>query len=378
MRVIMESLLYIFLIVGIGYLLGKISIKGISLGSAFILMVALLFGHYGVVMDPLIRNLGLVLFVGSVGLIAGPVFISNFKNQALSFILMGIVIVGSGIVVTFVTSKILGISSGLSMGILSGALTSTPGLAAALELNAGAEVSVGYGITYLFGVVGVVLFVQLAPRLLKRDLKEEIAIFKAGLQASPENTQEEKKSWIELEPSGLLVFSLAMVIGILIGFITIPLPGGGSFSLGATGGTLFAGLVIGHIRHIGKVSIEVPSATLHTLQEMGLVLFLAGAGSEAGQGFVETLSEYGVLLFVQGALVTLIPMIVSSFVALKIMKLNLLTVLGSICGGMTSTPSLGALVDTTKTEEVAIPYAATYPVGMIMVVLGTQILNYFL
>ena len=374
----MESLLYIFLIIGIGYLLGKISFKGISLGSAFILMVALLFGHLGIVMDPLIRNLGLVLFVGSVGLIAGPVFISNFKNQALSFIIMGIVIVGTGIITTFVSSKVLGISGGLSMGILSGALTSTPGLAAALELNSGAEVSVGYGITYLFGVVGVVLFVQLVPKILKRDLQEEIKIFKAGLADSPKATKEDKKSWIELEPSGLLVFSLAMVIGILIGMITIPLPGGGTFSLGATGGTLFAGLVIGHIRHIGKVSIEVPSPTLHTLQEMGLVLFLAGAGSEAGQGFVETISQYGVLLFFQGALVTLVPMLIASFVALKFLKLNLLTVLGSICGGMTSTPALGALVNSTKTEEVAIPYAATYPVGMIMVVFGTQLLNYFL
>ena len=375
----MESLLYIFLIIGVGYLLGNISIKGISLGSAFILMVALLFGHFGIVMDPLVRNLGLVLFVGAVGLIAGPVFISNFKNQAMSFIMMGIIIVGTGILTTFVTSKALDISGGLSMGILSGSLTSTPGLAAALEINSSAEVSVGYGITYLFGVVGVVLFVQLAPKILRRDLKEEVRIFKAGLKGvSAKMEAEEDKKWKPIESSGLLVFAFTMVVGILIGMLTIELPGGGTFSLGATGGTLFTGLLVGHFKHVGKYSLQVPLPTLKALQELGLVLFLVGAGSEAGQGFVDTLSKYGVMLFVQGAIVTLAPMLISSFIALKFFKMNLLTVLGSICGGMTSTPSLGTLVDSTKTDEVAIPYAATYPIGMIMVVFGTQILNHFL
>lgn len=375
----METLLSIFLITGVGYLLGKITIKGVSLGSACILMVALVFGHFGIVMDPLVRNLGLVLFVGSVGLIAGPVFISNFKSQAGPFIIIGFVIVGAGIVTAFVTSKLLGLSTGLAMGILSGALTSTPGLAAALELNSGAEVSVGYGVTYLFGVIGVVLFVQLLPKILKRDMATEVAIFQDSLKKAPGSGEEKgKKKWTKIEPSGLFVFSVTMLIGILLGMITIPMPGGGEFSLGATGGTLFLGVLIGHMKHIGKYSLQVEESTLHTLQELGLVLFLIGAGSEAGQGFIETVNNYGVEIFLQGALVTLLPMLAASFVAMKVLKLNLLTMLGAICGGMTSTPSLGALVSSTKTDEVAIPYAATYPVGMIMVVFGTQIINGFL
>ena len=373
------TLLYIFLIIGVGYLLGNITIKGVSLGSAMILMVALVAGHFGIVIDPLIRNLGLVLFVGAVGLIAGPVFISNFKSKALPYVLMAITIGLSGIFTTFLSSKILGISSELSMGVLSGALTSTPGLAAAKDISDSAEVTAAYGIAYLFGVVGVVLFVQVVPKILRKNIKEEVKNFEANLkkETSANETGKEKIFKI-IEPTGLFVFAITMVLGILLGMVKIPLPGGRDFSLGATGGTLFLGLIIGHLKHVGPYSLKPSMTTLKTLRELGLVLFLIGAGSEAGAGFVEVVKQYGLVLFFQGMLVTLMPMIISTVVALNFMKLDIITVLGAICGGMTSTPALAALVDTTETDEVAIPYAATYPVGMIMVIFGAQILDLLL
>ena len=373
------TLLFIFLIIGVGYLLGNISIKGVSLGSAMILMVALVAGHFGVEIDPLIRNLGLVLFVGAVGLIAGPVFISNFKSKALPYVLIGITIGASGILTTFLSSRLLDVSSALSMGALSGSLTSTPGLAAAKDISDSADVAAAYGITYLFGVVGVVLFVQLVPKMLRKNMKEEVKSFEANLKKeSSAAGQEKEKARRAIEPTGLFVFALAMVLGILLGMVKIPLPGGREFSLGATGGTLFMGLIIGHLKQVGPYSLKAPMTTLKTLRELGLVLFLIGAGSEAGAGFVEVIKQYGMILFFQGMLITLMPMVVATIVALKIMKLDIITVLGAICGGMTSTPALAALVDTTETDEVAIPYAATYPVGMILVIFGTQILDLLL
>ena len=132
---------------------------------------------------------------------------------------------------------------------------------------------------------------------------------------------------------------------------------------------LLAGLVMGHFAHIGPVSISVPKKTLDVVRELGLALFLMGAGTGAGKGFLAILSEYGAMLFLLGALMTIIPMVVGYIIATKVFKIDILSSMGSICGGMTSTPALGALIASTKTEAVAVSYAATYPLALIMVVL---------
>jgi putative transport protein len=110
------------------------------------------------------------------------------------------------------------------------------------------------------------------------------------------------------------------------------------------------------------------------MREAGLMLFLAGAGIAAGQGFVETVSRYGWLLFLGGALVTLVPMCIAFVLATYVFKLSLPDSLGSICGGMTSTPALGALISAAGSEDVASSYAAIYPFALVLVVIASQIL----
>ena len=148
--------------------------------------------------------------------------------------------------------------------------------------------------------------------------------------------------------------------------------GEGSFSLGTTGGTLIMGLLFGHFAHIGPVDITVPVHALKTFRELGLMLFLIGAGVSGGAGFVDTLKEEGVLLFVYGAILTMVPMIVGFIIAAKILKLRVLNNLGSITGGMTSTPALGTLISVAGTDDVASAYAATYPIALVAVVLCSQ------
>ena len=80
------------------------------------------------------------------------------------------------------------------------------------------------------------------------------------------------------------------------------------------------------------------------------------------------------MLFVYGAVMTLLPMIVGYFVAAKMLKLSLLNNLGSITGGMTSTPALGTLIHVAGTSNVASAYAATYPIALIAVVLVSQLI----
>mgnify|MGYP000448973349 CR=1 FL=1 len=252
-------------------------------------------------------------------------------------------------------------------------------LAAAIDATGSANASVGYGIAYPFGVVGVVLFVQLVPKFLKTDMAAERARFEAAQNVGDEEFHKTKKEELFYADSmGFFPFALAIVLGIILAKIVIPLPGGAEFSLGTSGGPLIAGLILGHFGKIGRLSMKVEKHVLECLREFGLALFLIGAGVEAGAGFVEILQEEGLVLFIYGALITLIPMFVGYFFAAKVLKLSLFNSLGSICGGMTSTPALGTLIRVTETDDVASAYAATYPVALVFVVLGCQFIGIFL
>ena len=378
-NVFSNTLMMVFLIAVIGYLVGSIKICGLELGTAGILLVALVFGHFGVEIPDLVRELGLICFVTSVGFIAGPKFFRNFKSNAASYILLGILVIAAGALVCVAVIKVFGIPTDISVGMMTGALTSTPGLAAALEATGSDAASVGYGIAYPFGVVGVVLFVQLVPKILKVDMAEERAKFEAAAGVEVEEYHKTKKEELFYADSmGFFPFSLAIAFGIILAKIEIPLPGGAVFALGTSGGPLIAGLILGHFGHFGRLSVQVEKHVLECLREFGLALFLLGAGAQAGAGFVEILKEHGVLLFLYGALMTLIPMFIGYFFAVKVLHLNLFNTLGSICGGMTSTPALGTLIRVAETDDVASAYAATYPIALVSVVLASQFIGIFL
>lgn len=363
-----SPIMIIFSIAALGYLVGSFSIKGLSLGTSGVLLVALVFGHFGLTVPKIVQDIGLVSFVTAVGFIAGPGFFRNFKKNAISYVLLGICVILVGATTCIGVIKLAGIPTPLSVGMMSGALTSTPGLAAAIEATGDDMASVGYGIAYPFGVVGVVLFVQLIPKLLKIDIEKERAALTAAASASKGETLQ-KKTYKPLDEFGLFAFAVAAILGVMIGKISIPLPGGAHFSLGTSGGPLLAGLVMGHFAHVGPIAIDVPKRTLEVVREVGLALFLMGAGTNAGQGFLEILAQYGVQLFLLGAVMTILPMIVGYILATKVFKIDVLSSLGAICGGMTSTPALGTLMAVTKAEAVAVSYASTYPLALIMVVL---------
>lgn len=371
----MSSFLAIFVIAAIGYLIGGIKIRGVELGTAGVLLAALVFGHFGVEIPSVVRNFGLATFVASVGFIAGPKFFRDFRKNAKNYILLGFLIILSGALCCVLTVKIGGIRPELAVGLLTGALTSTPGLAAAQEAagEMSALATTGYAIAYPFGVVGVVLFVQLIPKMLKIDVDVERKKF---AQANSAEIEPYRGKLVNIDGAGFFAFTLALTLGILLGNVRVPLPGGAEFSLGTTGGPLIVGLLFGHYAHIGPVDISISHSMLKVLRELGLMLFLVGAGVQGGAGFVETLRSEGGMLFVYGAVMTLIPMLVGYVVAAKLLKLSLFNNLGSITGGMTSTPALGALINTSGTPNVASAYAATYPIALVLVVLASQFLTY--
>ena len=395
----------LFIVTTLGYLLGRITIKGVSLGTAGVFLVAILFGFLCTLIPEelpvlgafhldenvanvkyyktVIQNVGLVMFVGSVGFIAGPRFFKDLAKNVKTYILMGVVIILAGTAVAVGFALIPGISSPFSAGVLSGALTSTPGYSAALEVAGEAQglVTLGHAIAYPFGVIGVVLFVQLMPKFLKADMNHERSLLKPEVMASTEGKVERKL--FTCDDFGLTAIAIAIVSGLVIGGIKIPLTGAGfggaCFSLGTTGGVLIMCLVFGHFGRIGKLSLQVPTASAKVLRELGLMLFLIGAGVDGGVSLVTQVAKAGGGMIVVwgllgGAVMTIVPMIVGFILGKKLLKLPLLNNLGSITGGMTSTPALGTLINTAETEDVASAYASTYPIALVLIVLACNLM----
>ena len=415
-----------FLVCFIGYAIGAVKVKGLSLGTAGVFLFALLFGYLctlpGLKNIPIIgnfymeggsdakissfkfiSNIGLVLFVTSVGSIAGPKFFRDLKANAKTYVPMGALIICIGALVTAMFAMIPGVGPAYATGIMSGALTSTPAFSAAKECAGDMQglVVLGQAVAYPFGVIGVVLFVQIMPRLLKVDMAHERALIGAtsvssgssdaddAADAASADVEEKKpaKNLVKLDGFGFAAFGLAIVLGILLGSVKIPLSGRGyaegapTFSLGMTGGPLIMSLILGHFGRIGRISMRTDVNALKSFREFGLMLFLLGAGTEGGVVLVEQIgqSELGGMLvvygFIAGVVITLIPMIVGYLFARYICKLPLLNNLGSITGGMTSTPALGTLIGVAGTDDVAGSYASTYPVALVLVVFAAQLIN---
>lgn len=386
----------VFLITTVGYLIGRITVKGVSLGTAGVFIIALLYGcfcysHLGdnlmlegatYVKNALkvIENIGLILFVTSVGFIAGPNFFGNFKKNFKSYVLLALVVIIAGglscggciLADKAISGDPTENIASMLVGLLSGSLTSTPAFSAAkatVEARPnGAEleslVTVGHGIAYLFGVIGVVLFVQLIPKFAKANMAEE----RKKLMVADTGSDKKKKmdNLIEMDEFGFMPFALAAILGIFVGSIKF-----GNFSLTTTGGCLLVSLIFGHFGHFGKISVTPKESTLKVFREFGLMLFLIGAGVAGGASFVK---YFKAVYFLYGVIMTIVPMIIGFIFAKYVLKLSLLNNLGSITGGMTSTPALGTLISTAGTENVASAYAATYPVALIAVVIVSQVL----
>ena len=412
-----------FLIATLGYLLGKITIKGVNLGTAGVFLVAILAGvvfaipglvevdflnNFYLISDEdliaelslkyitnsqmlkvignsasntevygTIADIGLILFVTSVGFIAGPSFFKNLRANAKSYVTLGVIIILSGVTVAVVFALIPGIGAEYSIGVLSGALTSTPAFSAAKEVATDkALVALGHAVAYPFGVVGVVLFVQLMPKFLKANREEEIAKMQSINTGAKKI--EKQENLLEIDEFGLAVFGVAVVLGLTLGKLTLTISGL-KFSLGSTGGPLIMALILGHFGKVGKISLKVPEKTLKVFREFGLVLFLIGAGVEGGVSLLEkinagTFSGLTILWgFIAGVAMTIVPMLIGFIFAKKVLKLPLFNNLGSITGGMTSTPALGTLVQVSGTDDVAGAYASTYPVALVLIVIASNL-----
>lgn len=158
-----SSYFALFLIVALGFMLGRIKIKGLSLDVSAVIFIALLFGHFGVIIPKELGNFGLVLFIFTIGIQAGPGFFDSFRSKGKTLIIITLLIICSAALTATGLKYAFDIDTPSVVGLIAGALTSTPGLAVAIDSTHSPLASIAYGIAYPFGVIGVILFVKLLP-----------------------------------------------------------------------------------------------------------------------------------------------------------------------------------------------------------------------
>jgi putative transport protein len=174
--------------------------------------------------------------------------------------------------------------------------------------------------------------------------------------------------------TNMLPYLLGLMLGIGLGLIPFRLVSGVELKLGIAGGAFLVSLLLGHFGRIGSLRLVVPAAARNLTRELGLMLFLAGAGTTAGAQFVQVIQKQGWSLLLAGALVTLLSLGVGLLLTLKVFKLETLGSLGALTAAMTNPPGLSAANNQTLTDQATLAYASVYPAALIFKILFAQLL----
>ena len=192
-----QSLVVLLLAISIGFFVGRIKFKGITLGVSAVLFVGLGLGHYGYRINAdileFIRNFGLILFVYGIGIQVGPSFFSSFKKEGIRLNILAVSTVLFGGLITYLLFVFSGISIENAVGLMSGSVTNTPGLGAAKETiteiqkqfpsKTFSDPTIAYAITYPLGVFGIIITIILAKTFLKINLGKESFICETNVMS---------------------------------------------------------------------------------------------------------------------------------------------------------------------------------------------------
>ena len=369
----------------LGLLLGKIKIKGITLGITWVLFVGIGLSALGVAcnhdMLHIIKEFGLILFVTAVGLQVGPGFFRSFKKGGLAMNIMALVNVALGVGITVIIAKMANQELTDMAGVYTGAITNTPGLSAAQQAvgdlgieGASEKLAAGYAVAYPLAVVGMIVSCLLLRWFCRIDLKKEPTEegqTSQTSQISPTN-QTSKKGGILLIP----IFIIS-ALGIVLGSIPIPVGMKAPVKLGLAGGPLVVALIAGWLGvKKGWYTTEFTDGQgVHMLREVGIALFLAGVGLGAGQAFVATVQTH-YMWVVYGVIITMVPPILVTLFGRLVLHLNYYTLMGFIGGSHTDPPTL-AFANNVAPEGCKLPntgYATVYPLTMFLRIFTAQLL----
>jgi putative transport protein len=172
----------------------------------------------------------------------------------------------------------------------------------------------------------------------------------------------------------LMSLGFGLVVGILLGMIPLRIPGLRTITLGMAGGPLLAGLLFAHFGRFMGIVGHMPIAARILTQNIGLTLFLATAGYDAGGHFWQMVQTYGAVPFLISIVVTVVTITAGFLFARYALRMDLLQSLGGMCGAMTSTAGIGAVTNKTDCDVPVTSYAAAYPAALVMMTIGAQLM----
>ena len=231
---------------------------------------------------------------------------------------------------------------------------------------------IGHAVGYPFGVIIVILAVNFLNVVFRFDVEDEKKKYLLEMEAA-RNAGSVKD--IPTTDFSIIAFAVVCFAGYLLGSIKIYMGPLGYVSLESTGGVLIGSLILGYIGKIGPLSFRMDPKTLGVIRELGLAFFLAIVGLNYGYGAVDAVTGSGITLALVSLIVGFVAVIIGFLVGRYVFKLNWIMLSGAICGGMTSTPGLGAATEAVGSDDPGAGYGATYPFALLGMVIFTIILH---
>jgi putative transport protein len=176
------------------------------------------------------------------------------------------------------------------------------------------------------------------------------------------------------QETNMLPYLIGLVLGIGVGLVPFHLASGMEVKLGISGGAFLVSLLIGHFGRIGRLRLYVPAAAKNLTRELGLMLFLAGAGTNAGAQLIQVIQKQGWSLLLAGVVVTVVSVAVGLLLTLVFLKMEILGTLGALTAAMTNPPGLSAANNLTTTDLSTLAYASVYPAALIFKIIFAQFL----
>ena len=381
----------------------------------------------GKVINSYFFTTALIIFVAAIGLLAARDLGVVIKKYGIKFIILAILITFVGAGATYVCTAFCKDTNSYAVtGVYTGAMTSSPGLASALETanvhasdvsdkyknateeekqnvldllkldskyedltientpqltpqmkkdyvnQATAQVGIGSAVGYPFGVIIVILAVNFLNVIFRFDVEEERKRYIKDMEAarSISGLRETPAT-----PFSIISFATVCFFGYIIGSIKLYMGPLGYVSLEATGGVLISALLLGYIGKIGPLSFRMDAKVLSVIRELALSFFLAVVGLNYGYGAVDAVMGSGMVLALVSLIVGFVAVMTGFVVGRYAFKLNWIILSGAICGGMTSTPGLGAAAEAVGSDDPGAGYGATYPFALLGMVIFSIILN---
>ena len=334
---VLESWMIVLpLCTALGCLFGSFTFRHFALGSSAILFAGMAAGAAGAQMPPAIRELGLALFIYSVGSETGGGFLAALARRGPKLAAVCLATVTAGFAAALLCGLCFGLPPAGIAGLFGGALTSTPALATAMDgLDPAGTVllTASYGLAYPAGIIGVVVFVQIAARLEGVDVKAEEDALNAEDAEAAEDADPRGTPTPSAGTSPLPVL-LVIGAGYALGQLPLPLPGQSSVSLGSAGGILLCAILAAGKGHAGKLPL-LPSPQMRLfLRDFGLYAFLAGVGVQTGALLNAETLRSGMPVLAASLLTVSLPMLVCRMLCRRVFHIDFLTMLGIVTGSI--------------------------------------------